>query len=278
VILLVLSQLAIGASVAALVVKPALPMLLGAFAVGLVAMIAGSLHLGQPLKAWRSFLGWRKSWFSREVIAFGGFVSMVAAAAGAKVWSSGFSRFGLPEGGTPNLGNCLALAAALAGLSTVVCSAMIYVDTRREYWNALRSFAKFFGTTLLLGLAATGLVLPSKTAFALLALVAVAKLVFENQIFVHLVEVETPAQTPLNKTARLLAGELNGFVRARIAFGLLGGVVLPLIGLLQLAAGTTPATALAAVLLVLCVAGELIERYLFFTAVVTQKMPGGLAV
>jgi DMSO reductase anchor subunit len=37
------------------------------------------------------------------------------------------------------------------------------------------------------------------------------------------------------------------------------------------------AAALTIVTVVLCVAGEFIERYLFFTAVVTQKMPGGLA-
>ena len=80
VILLTLSQLAIGSSVAAVFVKPALPLLLIALVVGAVALVAGSLHLGQPLKAWRSFLGWRKSWFSREVIALGGFVALIALA------------------------------------------------------------------------------------------------------------------------------------------------------------------------------------------------------
>jgi len=57
VFLLALSQLAVGASVAAVFVQPALPLLLIALAAGLVALGAGSLHVGQPLKAWRSFLG-----------------------------------------------------------------------------------------------------------------------------------------------------------------------------------------------------------------------------
>jgi DMSO reductase anchor subunit len=55
-------------------------------------------------------------------------------------------------------------------------------------------------------------------------------------------------------------------------------VLLPLVVLLQLTKGFSTTPAFTMVALALCVAGELIERYLFFTAVVTQKMPGGLAV
>jgi formate dehydrogenase iron-sulfur subunit len=84
-------------------------------------------------------------------------------------------------------------------------------------------------------------------------------------------------QTPLNKTARLLAGELNSFLRLRIALGIIGGLVLPIISLAELAAGFTVNPFVAVAALALCIAGEFLERYLFFTAVVTQKMPGGLA-
>jgi DMSO reductase anchor subunit len=275
VILLVLSQLATGASVAALFVQPAPPLLLGSLVAGFVAMIAGSLHLGQPLKAWRSFLGWRKSWFSREVIALGAFVFLIALAAGA-MW--------LPA--VQPLEMFLAPLAVVAGLITVTCSAMIYVDTRREFWRAGFSFTKFFGTTLLLGVAATfaTLLFTSASHSALdatgiaLVLASVAKLAFERRIFTHLVDEETPGQTPLNKTARLFAGELSGFFRVRVVCGVLGGVVLPAFTLLQLVANNSAAVLLAVAALVFCVVGEFIERYLFFTAVVTQKMPGGLSV
>src|SRR5204863_6038780 len=50
-ILLVLSQLAIGASFAAVFIKPATLLLVIASVAGLVALAAGTLHLGQPLKA-----------------------------------------------------------------------------------------------------------------------------------------------------------------------------------------------------------------------------------
>ena len=274
VILLTFSQCAVGASGAAVFVQPALPLLLLALAVGLVALIAGSLHLGQPLKAWRSFLGWRKSWFSREVIAMSAFVFFVTLAAGA-MWSPAvqpFEKFFAP-------------CAALAGLLTVTCSAMIYVDTRRDFWNAPRSFTKFFGTTLLLGTAGafTTLAFTGADPAALvgsgvtLMIATVCKLACERRIFDQLVDEETPAPTPLNKTARLLAGELNGFVRARIALGIFGGLLLPLLAIFQLPTNAPAIPALAIAALGLCIAGEFIERYLFFTAVVAQKMPGGLS-
>jgi len=273
-ILLVLSQFAVGASIASLFVKPAGPLLLTALGAGLVALAAGSLHLGQPLKAWRSFLGWRNSWFSREVIALSAFVFLILLAAGADWFpaAQSFEKY-------------LALLAAVSGVLTVTCSAMIYVKTRREFWNALRSFGKFFGTSLLLGAAAAlvmstfrsgNLALFTAAAVAL-SVVTLIKLALEHKILSHVVDEETPVQTPLNKTARLLTGELNGLFRMRIAFAVIGGLLLPMIALAQIGAGSTIHPAVAIAVLVLCLAGEFVERHLFFTAVVTQKMPGGLA-
>ena len=110
-----------------------------------------------------------------------------------------------------------------------------------------------------------------------LVVATLGKLAFEHRIFNQLVDEETATPTPLNKTARLLAGKLNGFVRARIACGVLGGMLLPLLAILQPTTDTVAVPALAVSALILCVVGEFIERHLFFTAVVTQKMPGGLA-
>ena len=36
--------------------------------------------------------------------------------------------------------------ASLAGLAGVVCSAMIYADTRRPFWDIAITLPKFFGT------------------------------------------------------------------------------------------------------------------------------------
>ena len=75
----------------------------------------------------------------------------------------------------------------------------------------------------------------------------------------------------MSKTARLLVGELGLCARLRVACGFLGGVIVPVLFLLA------PTPLLAGAALLSCVAGELLERYLFFTAVVTQKMPGSPA-
>ncbi len=274
VILLVLSQLAVGASIAAVLTQLVAPLLVMALGAGVLALAAGSLHLGQPLKAWRSFLGWRNSWFSREVIAMSVFVFLLMMAASTILVPAArpFEKY-------------LAILAATSGVLTVTCSAMIYVKTRREYWDAAQSFGKFFGTSLLLGAAATfvsgiftgGSHMLISISGAILSVVTLVKLAFERRIFAHLVDEETSVQTPLNKTARLLAGELNGPLRMRIAFAVMGGILLPIISVFEMAGGSTIHPAVGGAVLALCVAGELIERYLFFTAVVTQKMPGGVA-
>ncbi len=144
--MLVLSQLAVGAGIAAAFAKPAKWLALTAAISAVVAIGVGTLHLGQPLKAWRAFLGWRTSWFSREVIIFAGFVPLAALAA-ASCWLASLAA----------LQPTLALVAGATGLIGIACSAMIYADTRREFWRASQTFGKFFGTTLLLGAAVSAL-------------------------------------------------------------------------------------------------------------------------
>lgn len=265
--MLVLTQLSAGASVSAVIVSEkklifSTPIIL-ALALGLA-----SLHLGKPLKAWRAFLGWRRSWFSREIIVFSAYFGLATVGAGADFFPA-LNPFQWLIG----------CSAAAMGILGIVCSAMIYVDTHREFWSGIRTFGKFFGTTLLLGAAATLACAEigspaSSEAVALsilLAVISVAKLSFEHRIMRHLVDEETPRPTPLNKTARLLAGPLGMFYRLRMAFGIFGGIVLPLIFLLQ------PNPFGGWIVLALCCIGEWLERCLFFVAVAPRKMPGGVA-
>jgi len=281
VFMLVFSQLSVGAGVAAVFAEPARRLILVAAVMGLFAVGLASLHLGKPLKAWRAFLGWRKSWFSREVIVFSGYL-LLAATLVLVLWSSVDPP--IQERNVFIL--LLKISVAVAGLLGVGCSAMIYADTRREYWRGSQSSGKFFGTTVLLG-AATALTIratgpsaadPHINEFAGLMFMAMAaKLGFEHRIFRSLVHEETPAPTPLNKTARLLAGELSFAARVRVGCGVLGGLIFPVLLILIRAGGDAPARWLAPAGLVLCVAGELLERYLFFAAVAPAKMPGNVA-
>jgi DMSO reductase anchor subunit len=267
VFMLSLTQLSVGASVAGVFTEPAKWLTFIAASMSALALCIASLHLGKPLKAWRSFLGWRKSWFSREVIMFSAFTPLAAAAALIAKQDDLFL--------------VLRIATAVAGLMGVACSAMIYVDTHREFWRASQCFGKFFGTTLLLG-AATTLAVQAFTrsevislipAIILLLAATVTKLSFEHRIFRYLVDENTPTLLPLNKTARLLVHKLGLVARFRVACGIFGGIVLPVWLIANQSGNNSGVAPVALVALLVCLAGELLERYLFFAAIAPAKMP-----
>jgi DMSO reductase anchor subunit len=109
---------------------------------------------------------------------------------------------------------------------------------------------------------------------------ALAKLSIESLVLHHVRDKE---QTSLKRTAILLTGELRRVVLLRGILGAASGILLP--GLVLAAdMAVSPkdfppiVSGLALVLvLLLTLFGELLERYLFFTAAVAPKMPGGLA-
>jgi Fe-S-cluster-containing dehydrogenase component/DMSO reductase anchor subunit len=254
---------------------------------GLLALAASTLHLGRPQLAFRSIIGFRHSWLSREAIAFGVFAPMAIVYAGL-AWRR-------PEWlvDHPALIEGLAFAVSLAGLAGIGCGLMVYHVVRRPFWHAGRTATKFFGTAAVLGLATTWLsssvswlwsgeessaqtLTLISTISPLLIVVASAKLVFEAAHFRHLLQRRF---TPLRRTAVLMVSTLKRATVVRFVCGALGGVVVPL---LACSADESTAPGLAAfgagVSFVSLLAGEIAERYLFFTAVVRQKMPGGLAV
>ena len=106
-----------------------------------------------------------------------------------------------------------------------------------------------------------------------------AKLLFEAMLFRHLAARST---TSLKRTALLMTGALSNVTLARFAAGLLGGLAMPALLLVS----RVPMRAehgqdvvflvLVGMLFVACLAGELLERYLFFAAVASPRMPGTL--
>jgi DMSO reductase anchor subunit len=100
------------------------PFALAAFvlSLGLVSagLLASTVHLGHPERAWRALSQWRSSWLSREGVA--AVVTYVPAglfAAGAVI-----AGFGHPAV------IALGLAAALGALATVHCTSMIYASLK----------------------------------------------------------------------------------------------------------------------------------------------------
>ena len=222
---------------------------LGWFA-GAAGLGASVFHLGQPLRAWRIFLGWRKSWLSREAMVFGAWFPL---ATGAVLW---------PE---------LAGLAAAVGVIGLACSVMIYVDTHRVFWRLAQTGPRFLGSALVLGLAgawaAGG---PTRLGFTLM-LAVLLKLALEAQALAPLREPdEDNVPSAPRQTATMLTGPLLSPVNTfRVCTALTGGILVPL----MIGVGNTvvPPAWLA---LALVLPGELAERYLFFRAVDAPKMPG----
>lgn len=258
-----------------------------AFMLGVTGLAASVLHLGRPWLAYRAIIGWRTSWLSREVLAFGAFAASASAYA-ALPW---LEAFGLPA--SPTLERGLGAAVALSGLIGVGCSTMIYASTRRVYWNPAYTGLKFLLTCLVLGIPVALLMHLAAAAWTsaddlhftlqrtgqwlcagLIGAVAM-KLLAEAAIFIWL---GARTFTPLRRTALLLTGDLARATKARFLMGALGGIVLPALCLLLSSSTNSPSPVLlftlAVSLLGVNLAGELLERYLFFAAVVAPKMPG----
>ncbi len=199
------------------------------FMAALLGIGASVLHLGQPLKAWRCFLGWRKSWLSREIMAFGAFAPA----------AFGFALNLIPL-----------WLAGVVGLTSVFCSVMVYVDTRRPFWAARWTAPRFFGTTLLTGVAFAACF---DASFATVAAIhGMVKLGWESLYLSS----DDPRD---HRSHRLLLGPLRELHFARFITGLLGISLMlssPIAGFICL------------------MTGEFLERIIFFRAAAAWKMPG----
>jgi Fe-S-cluster-containing dehydrogenase component/DMSO reductase anchor subunit len=309
VVMLVLTQMSVGAFVALLAferllgdpTEPRLPLLhsVSALAFGMLALAASLLHLGRPRFAFRAVLGLRHSWLSREIVAFGLFALLALVYAGVLLatqrWST--DRHSLPPAAAAFAGWKLWLgwSVATTGAVGVLCSVMIYVFTGRECWSFTRVAVRFSITAALLGMAAAWLsiliamlVLPSYDMTSLvrengpllcrtLLALAIAKLAWEAAIFRHLLFAR---MTPLKRSALLHTRELSNVALARFALGLLGGLVMPamLLGVLPTlsSSNVAPFAAITGLLFTANLAGELLERYLFFAACAAPRMPGAI--
>lgn len=268
VLMLVLTQFSVGALAASLLTQAAGMALnvisLTACAIGLAA---STIHLGKPLKAWRAFLGLRKSWLSREIVVFGAYFPLLAAYTGAQL----ITFFEIPT--FIEIPHFLIIAAGcgamVSGLAGVFCSIMIYHDTPRRLWHFNYSGTKFFGATLIFGLASAAIIFNSQFALISLILVSIATLAQDAHLLSF---VKSELATEEYYSARIhLESDLTA---TRLRFVLLGagGIIIPLAMIL----GSHSIT-LASIGLALCLGGLLAERYLFFRASVAPKMPGGIA-
>lgn len=251
--MLVLTQASIGAFVAAVATGTSTAL---AAAIGAAGVAGAFLHLGRPMVAWRAVLGVGHSWFSREVVALGGFVALAGAHAVATTADVGA---GAAQG-------ALAIAASVVGAAGIVCSGMIYVATKRTWWAPRFTLAKFGLTAAALGppLVAPLVVAAGATLLSIAVLALTTKLALEATVLRR----GYSQESDLGRTQRLLTGVLGSATRWR--FGLAGAGIVSLLGAI---AGGALVLVVLGVLLV--AAGEFVERHQFFVASVAPRMPGG---
>lgn len=261
-------------------------LVLTALALGLVLISAGllasTLHLGRPERAWRALSQWRSSWLSREgVAAVAAYLPMLGLAAvtlagGPRAWQLG-----------------LALASAILAVLTVYCTARIYTSLKPvAAWHngwvlpGYLAMAAAAGGTWLWAIGVLGFTLPAHRGdvlilIVLLLLAAALKLAYWRHIDRRPPRVDAasalglpagsrvqPFEAP-HTQANFLIKEM-GFALARkhgrrlrrLALALMLGLPLAVLALAALAPAWRPLAALLAPPSVL--AGLFIERWLFF--------------
>ena len=249
------------------------PLAITAFLLLNVGLAVSILHLGRPLGAWRAFLGLGTSWMSREIFAFSFFAAGAAAFTAASLWRvlaawipllSGMEWIGLSQ-------PFLAAASASLGLLGVLCSAMIYVDTRRPCWSFPLTFTRFFGSTFLLGSGGCAAVLErcglwgAALVFMISALLLrVALFAWEFRQFNRALGDEASSN---HRSALILSTLLRPHLRGYWVL-FLGSMVFSLAALL----GAGPWS--AATFLLLTFISQILERYFFFAAGGAPRMPG----
>lgn len=287
-VMLVFTQLAAGAAAVGLVVDASPVSALVALIAAVAGLGASVAHLGRPRYAHRAAIGVRHSWLSREVVALAVFTGLLGLDVAARLSGAGEAVVAALSGSAePLVVGGLSVAAATAGLVGVGCSAMVYAVTGKRWWRLRTTGARFALTTLACGLA---VVLAADTAsdwlagggtgdvsrwvaIALPAVVA-GKLTVEGWVLRH---VRAPVAGELARTARLLTGVLVASSRWRVGLGVLGGIALPAWVAVVISgpeAGSGGAAVAAVTAAVALVAGELVERWQFFTAVSARRMPG----
>lgn len=289
VIMLTLTQLSVGAFVLGLGLETLTGRALGsplaqaAFACFLAVLALGAsvFHLGRPWLFFRAVLGLRTSWLSREALCFG-FFAKLAILYGVLLALP--SALQLPYGAVvAEVAHMARIGAAVFGTLGVFSSVMVYVATKRVQWQFEETGIRFFGTSLILGAAAvlTVSAAPSETPLAaqdfrallgLIAGVTLVKLVFEARVFGHL---RGARQSVLKRQALLLTGQLRSATMLRFGVALFAGGALPA-ALLAIGDHGSHLGVTGPILLLLLLAGELAERYLFFSAAPASQMPGPL--
>jgi DMSO reductase anchor subunit len=237
VFMLVFTQLAVGAFLCLPFFRvTGITAIAAPFLVAALSLSSSMLHLGRPIHAYRALKMWKRSWLSREVLAFSLF------AGGASLCTI------LPL-------RVFEAVTALIGMAGITASAFIYLVPARPAWNTKHTLLDFHLTAWVLGplfLATLGVPVP-----AMLPLAAGAVQLLNH--VTRFLELTCSDEFELRASARLLGNDLKRVLYLRFALLILGALVLPVFHRMPFA-------------LLVATGGELLGRYLFFSSVVPRNM------
>lgn len=251
--------------------------------VAVVGMLIAPKHLGQPLRAWRVFLGLKTSWLSREAVVLGKYVGMLALAVGL-LWMPLFAEH-LPAEVASMIPDWLArivLSTAVAvGAAGLYCSAMIYVATRRELWRSSRTLIRFFGSAVIGGAVGSSIVFAwagATTTAGVMAMIAALLLTTKLrwEWIVHLGPHRNGQDETDRRSRRLVRHQLVTVGQTRISAGMITVCLLVVGAVLALDGISNASLSLLGAAAVMVGIGELAERLLYFSSVVYDRMPGTL--
>ncbi len=270
VFMLTLTQVSIGMMLAASLFTEktnSLTLSIVGLIIGGLGMMSSVFHLGSPMGAWRAFLGLKKSWLSREIVALGAWFPLAITHVGLISlihYAPSFEPLSYLPTWLPTI---TAAFSSLLGLLGIYCSVMVYVDTHREYWALHRSAGKFFGTAMV-SATATASILGVTGAPFVACIVILGKVCLEA---LAILPVNQTQNVYSRKTARLLLYPLRQTVILRATFAV-SAALLALFLLKQ------PSNIIVSSLLIVAyILGELFERKLYFSAVAALRMPGLIA-
>ena len=255
-----------------------------ALLVAAVGMNLAPLHLGQPLRAWRVFLGLRTSWLSREAVVLGKYMGLLAVATGLLLLP--LVRSFVPESITaliPGWAAPVTLGVAIGvGLVGLYCSAMIYIATQRRLWRRSRTAIRFFGSGLVTGSAFAAAAMqfgqaPSAVTWAcvlICVLLALLKLGWEWRV--HLGPPQSADESFDARSRKLVRTSLNPLRKARIMLAFLSLSIIVPAAFWTLASSPAPSGVLLTVAATCLLAADYFERLLYFSSVVYERMPGVL--
>jgi len=236
-------------------------------------LFTSTMHLGRPRYFYRAMNNLRYSWVSREILFVGGFMTLLLACTG-----NAFTGLLAPP-----LSTALGWATVLFGVTGIYCMVHVYRIPARPFWDHMHTNIAFFKSTLLLGplavalalaagAALSGLPLPHAPWLALTSIALAATLFGCAASRAHgqdMARAGGEAEASLDR----LTKTYGNFQRLRQWMGVaLAGVLAGA----SMADSTPLAAALAGGALVLAMAGEVVERSLFYLVVVPTTMPGAL--